>query len=222
MSYYEQDTKRIEQLACDLFNQIGIKCFLNNLESITDVDIKTENDFKIDVQFSKNFDRYGDYRLDIISAYKSDSLGQAGYLNQNKPIYKYDANLRFIENFDKKFNVKTTKPGKIFQNGYLDALIIFFYNGSVIHKDDSNLNKILIIRKDDLINFLKNNKEFLFEKIKLNNKQGNGLADVHGSAFIPINAEYLVKQTGCIFTTLNDFLSEGPNIQKYLFSNRLS
>lgn len=223
MNYYESDTKKTEKFAVELLNKLGIKCYLNNLENITDVDIKTNSGLSIDVQFSKNFDIYGDYRLDIISAYQVNDLEKSILQNRFPTSYKYDHSLRFKENFERKYNVKVTKLGKIFQkdehnNDYLDALIIFFYNGKTIDTNHSNLNKILIIKKEELIKFLKENKETLFNRIKLNDKQKNNLSDKHGSAFIPINANYLSQETMCIFKTLDEILLDGENLRNYLLN----
>ncbi|RPE83720.1 hypothetical protein EDC46_0921 [Vespertiliibacter pulmonis] len=216
MNYYNSETKITEEFACELLNKAGIKCKLNNLECITNVDIIAQECFKIDVQFSKNFDVYGDCRLDIISAYQKE-------VNKNddtQQSYIYDKNLKFIDNFEKKHKVKVIKYGKLFQRDYLDALIIFFYKGQDINKDNSNLDKIMIIRKDDIINFLENRKAELFNRVKLNDKKRNGLSDVHGSAFIPVNAEYLAKATSCIFIKFankENFLLNGEKIKEYLF-----
>ncbi len=210
MSYYDKETKFTENLACEILNNIGIKNYLNNLVSITDVDIKTESGLKIDVQFSKNFAKYGDYRLDIISAYSHNCV-------ENKMNnFSYDENISFTSNFEYKYNCTVNKVGKLFQKDYLDALIILFYNGVKINKKP---DYILIIKKDDLISYLKVNKKTLFNEIKINNKIG--LQDKHGSAFIPINAKSLHLNTGCFFGTVGELLIQKEEIKSYLLDKKL-
>lgn len=209
MSYYEKETTFIEQFACDLLNKISINSKLNNLESKTAVDIITKDGYKIDVQFSKNFDRYGDYRLDIISAYDTQNSYVA-------PDYKYDIEISFKDNFEKKFNCKVNKTGKVFQKDYLDALIIFFYNGKSV-MNNQTLSGILIIKKDKLLTFLETNKIDLFNKIKLNDKSRYNLNDIHGSAFIPIKVSDLVNETRCyFFRTIDEFIEQQDKVKAYL------
>lgn len=62
-------------------------------------------------------------------------------------------------------------------------------------------NKILLITKKDLLNYI--NKFINIDSIKLNNKNGTG--DNHGSAFLPINMLELTKKTKCYFDTLENF-----------------
>lgn len=220
MGYFETETKYIENFACNLLNEVGINCYLNNIDNITDVDIKTADGIRIDVQYSKNFDKYGDYRLDIISAYSPiNTHAQTGYI--------YDLNLNFEQNFERKYQCKIDKIGKLFHKvkepsqgeliDYLDALIVFLYHGTEVNERSlHNLNGILLITKKELIEFLKKNRVRVFNNIKINDKKKYALSDKHGSAFVPINVNLLKAQTGCLFLTLNEFKNKASEIKKYL------
>ncbi|MDH2998422.1 hypothetical protein A1D22_10465 [Pasteurellaceae bacterium LFhippo2] len=203
-NYYSKPTNYIEDLSVNILKELGIECERNNQQEITAVDIKTTSGLKIDAQFSKNFAQYGDYRLDTISA----------FFPRNTPknkSYQYDNSLSFTQNFQKKFNCTVSKTGKVFKAGYLDALIILFYNFKEMHNEPDN---ILIISKDKLIKYLEKNKVDCFNNIILNNK--DGLDDSHGSAFIPINVEKLTNSVECFFGNRKSLNSQKAAIQAYL------
>ncbi len=206
MNYFEQPTQFCENMAAQLLKKCGIDCNINNLQNITAVDILTKNNIKIDVQFSNNFARYGDFRLDIVSAFTPKNTSAL-------PNYCYCSNLKFIRNFEKKFNCNVLKTGKILQKNYLDFFFILFYKKEFKFERPDN---ILIISTTELINYIKIDLQNFFEKIILNNKYN--LSDIHGSAFIPINVQDLTSKTNCFFGSINDLINQKTFIQQYLNS----
>ena len=77
-NYREQLTEYTEKLAIDIFKKLGITAISNNNSNITNVDLLVgENSTKIDVQFSQDFAKCGDLRLDVVSAYSKGIKGQS-------------------------------------------------------------------------------------------------------------------------------------------------
>lgn len=190
-------TKFTEKLADLLFKSAGLNSQLNNLANITAVDILIE-DKKVDIQYSNNFSKYGDYRIDLISAFSID--------NRSTIDKKQNSSIDIFQQFEKNNNVKILKKGKFFENEhYLDYIVVFFYN-ETLNKEIipheftiENLNKevlpdhTLILRKEALMEYIENNKDYLLTRIKINNKAQNKIYESHGSAFVPIDVMTLVK-----------------------------
>lgn len=208
----DYQTEELEKLAVTILKQCGIDCFQNNLEDKLSVDICTKDGVKIDVQYSNNYARYGDFRLDIISSYKPKQV-------RVDRDYKYNPNENIIKNFQKKYDCTVTKQGKILQTDYLDFFFILFYN-TKYSTQNQNPDFILLISKEDLINYCKSQVKNLFYRIILNNKQTGfndvGLKDEHGSAFIPLKVDDLLKYTNCIFDTCNNFMLRHNDVHQYL------
>ena len=97
MGYFEESTSASERPAIRIFDGIGISSHKNNERVITDVDSLTNENIKIDVQYSRNFSKYGDCRIDIASAF---------YLRNHFTDfeYKYNNNESFLSNFQKKYH----------------------------------------------------------------------------------------------------------------------
>lgn len=211
-NYRETKTNYTEELSVLILNELGINVKRNNLQNKTAVDLILENKIRMDVQYSQDFKKWGDLRIDFISAYLSKdnkNVSNLDSLNLKKEIKS------LFEKFQKDYDKKVVKVGKYFQDNYLDAVIILFYNEKLdINKPkEENLpNKILIINKDNLLNYIVNNIDKL--NIKLNDK--NGLGDKHGSAFIPVNVKSLVKDTKCFYGSLEELKSQSKEIKKYL------
>lgn len=199
-----------ENLAIGILHSCGVSCELNNIEDKTAVDICTNTGVKIDVQFSNNFARYGDFRLDIVSVYTpKNAVADRTYI--------FDSNLNIIKNFEQKYHCNVSKVGKILQKNYLDYFIILFYNEKFLEQDPDYM---LLISKSDLVAYIKPNVGHFFHRIIINNKQVNfneiGLQDEHGSAFIPIKVSDLVQCTNCIFGAPDEFISRGQQVRTYL------
>lgn len=201
-----------EQLAVNALQKCGVECHRNNIENKTAVDICTENGVKIDVQYSNNYAKYGDLRLDIISVFKPKNVVP-------HKGYSYNPNKKIIGNFEEKYGCKVCAVGKVLQSGYLDFLLVLFYNDKYT-ADNPNPDYILLISRDEIINYCRTRVEYLFRRIIINNKQQGfndvGLNDTHGSAFIPLNVDSLKNNTKCIFDTYDAFLKPNPKVQQYL------
>lgn len=207
MNMYESEAvKDTEQFGLNLLNNLGIKCKKNNETDKTNVDIITENNKKIDVQYSNNFGTYGEYRADIVSAYTP--LYTAG-----NNAYIYNKNISLIENFEKRYNCEVIKEGKIYQQDYVDYLIVFFYKHNYIKNQTED---ILIIKKESILKYISDNEESLFKKIIKNNKSIHFLDDKHGSAFLPIKISILQENFECFFGSLQNLYNQKDKIVKYI------
>ena len=115
----DYQTELIENLAKEIIQKCGVNCHRNNVKDPLAVDICTKDNIKIDVQYSNNYAKYGDFRLDIISAYTPKNA----LPNRS---YEYNPSINIISNFKEKYNCKISKVGKLFQENYLDYFIILF------------------------------------------------------------------------------------------------
>lgn len=211
-NYRQTKTSYTEDLSVFILNELGINAKRNNLKNKTAVDLILEEKIRMDVQYSQDFKKWGDLRIDFISAYLAKN---------NKNINNLDSltlkkEIEFLfDKFQKDYNKEIVKVGKYFQENYLDAVIILFYNEKLNinkQKEENLPDKILIINKDDLLNYIIKNINTL--DIKLNDK--TGLGDKHGSAFIPVNVENLIKNTKCFYGSLKELKSKSKEIKKYL------
>ena len=67
-NYYKKGREFTENLANELFVSAGLNSRLNNTIDTSAVDILVDG-IKIDVQYSNNYLKYGDFRIDLISAF---------------------------------------------------------------------------------------------------------------------------------------------------------
>lgn len=201
-SFFEKETDFTENLVVSFLNRMGISARRNNLIRETDVDIVTDKGIKIDAQYSENFAKWGDLRVDIISAFSPKNT-----VADEK--YRFNDSLDTIRNFELKHNCQVIKAGKIIPEGYLDFLAILFYNDKFAKKDP---DWIMFISRSDLISYIKPLRAELFEKIKVNNK--SGLGDRHGSAFIPVKVKELAQKTKCVFASPEEITKE--SLQQYI------
>lgn len=208
----DYETEEIEKLAISILIHCGIECFQNNVTDHSDVDICTKNGIKIDVQYSNDFAKFGDLRLDTISSYTPKQAVP-------NPKYIYDHNKNIIRNFQEKYSCQVDKSGKVFQKDYVDFLLVLFYNKEYTIQN-KNPDYVLLISKNDIVNYCKPRVEFLFNHIITNNKKAGtnkvGSNDKHGSAFIPLDINDLLKNTNCIFETYDDFPKYYLQVQQYL------
>jgi len=156
----------------------GFKSFRNNLENITDVDLIV-NSKKVDVQFSQNFSKYGDIRIDVISA------AQVG---RNAHSHPY----KFLNEIEKRRNIKVLKAGKYFNEGYADYVIYLLYNNKISGVNSINLpDYILLLNVDEILYYINLYAEKLAERVIINDKTSNGIYEEHISAFLPMNLDKL-------------------------------
>ena len=201
-NYMVSNTRYSENLEIEILKKLDIVAKPNNLNNITNVDLLAgDKNIRIDVQYSQDFLKYGDLRIDFVSAY---SIGCRNNFYHNHTIF---------QNFESFYGFKVDKVGKYFQVDYLDAVIILFYNNKLI-QDNSMPDKILIIKRDDLLGYLNSNIPNIIKTLKLNHKEE--LGDKHGSAFIPINIEQLVQSASCYYGSISYLISKKSDIKKYL------
>ena len=204
VNYRKTQTDFIENLSVDILKSLGINAKRNNLNHIGNVDILVDGKVRIDIQYSQNFSKYGDLRVDFISAYSKDIKGQE---NSKITIFK---------KFEETYGLKVDKVGKYFQDDYLDAVMVLFYDNKLNLQDKEKQmpNSIMIITKNDIMEYVSNNAEQLFKNIKFNNKEG--LGDTHGSAFLPIKVSDLEVKTNCFFGTIEKLKESSDEIKQYL------
>jgi len=200
-NYYKNRTFASEEIIYEELKKSKYKekVSRNNIEKITETDLLVEN-LEIDVQFSDNFDRYGEARIDMLSAFNFKN-------NYSKTLSMKEIDL---DNPSKlSLDLKIYKFGKWFDKN-LHGVIFLFYNGKSPRLDSineykeylsKNLVKIVYLKRSSLNKLFNQNKNIIKE-IKVNNKKGNNIYESHQSAFLPINVEYLVKNNFC-----NEFLS---------------
>lgn len=197
VDYRKANTDFAENLCVEILEKWGLKAKRNNLECIGNVDVIVEDAVKIDIQYSQNFALYGDLRLDFVSAYSRGEKSHAtGIFGQ----------------FETRYGFHIDKVGKYFQDDYLDAVMVLFYDDKIHAKPD----KIMLIRKDELLCYLNENTQECLQNLKLNDKKG--LGDTHGSAFLPIRVEKLCKSVKCFFGTQSELESLKDEIKGYLLA----
>lgn len=179
----------IENRANLILDYCNVPCRRNNLANYTDVDLVTSSGKKIDVQYSTNFALYGDIRIDFISSYFNQYVGHSSDLYPN--------------GFEELFKITVKKPGKFFVNNYLDYIIVLLYNNNV----PPNLRQdyTVVASKETIINCL--NSINIFKKVKFNIK--DNLPDTHGSAFVPVSLDLVLKSGGVLLT--RSVMNENPN-----------
>lgn len=182
MTVNQTQLKEIELKGFNFLKSLGFDIYLNNIESITDIDYKilTQNGKTIfvDFQYSQNFEKYKDIRIDFISAYGKE-------INKNIKF----SNASNIENlFDiLAESIEIKKKGKIFDTN-LNSILFFIYN-----KEISNIpDKIVLIPVKSLISYIDMNltKLILENRLKFNSKEG--LDDNFGSSFIAVSLSSLI------------------------------
>lgn len=217
--YHSSINEYLENLACDLLNpslnNTPYQIIRNNLNT-NDIDLKvlyqgTALPLTIDVQYSMNFAKYGDVRIDMMSA--GDLVD-----NQNTEIWqlnKYIANSdNHLSAFKSLFTI--TKYGKYFDGENKDILGIFyyFYNGKFDKKlDNFKNNKVdfyFFLPKRVVLNEIRHNPNIT---IKINDKKANDIDENHHSAFACLNVVALSKKYNLpIFSSLQELLDNFCNL----------
>lgn len=199
MEYYKELNDLFENRAILMINKSFDENIVkkNNLIS-NNIDLCINNSTYIDVQYSFNFEKYGDIRIDFLSAflYKNDlSKEKAEKIirdSKEKNVYKL---------MDELFIIK--KYGKYISKEKCDGIIYFFYNDEKPlinnHPDIEKIkNKKIsflcfvpqsIIKKEIEENWL--NLKYNF---KINDKNKNNIKENHQSAFIFLNLDKLCKK----------------------------
>lgn len=215
-NYKESSTSFIEKKASeDLSRILGEKVLQNNLKNITDIDLKTENDVTIDVQYSNNFAKYGDVRVDVVSAYiqnNQECQKRTTHEGNNKVVSKKEELINTVA--ERLKGMKILKFGKVLDDNSPDILCYYFYDEKL--KEMKDPDKILITSSDSLVSYICNQSKNKID-IKINNKQG--LNDKHGSAFIPVNCKDLAENIDdAVFCDYKDLDKNKEKINK-LYEN---
>ena len=208
-NYMEKPTEFAERLANTILNKWGVDSKQNNLVDKTAVDLIINSSVKVDVQYSQNFLKWGDLRIDFVSAYKKTNQYQKTYFSKNNKK-------NIFNEFEEKFNFTVQKKGKYFIDNYLDSVIVLFYKNHISYKQIPDY--MMIINKTELLSYIENNFNKILQSggIKLNDKIYNKIDDVHGSAFIPINVNDLYSKTNCFFGDLYELAKVKEQIKNYL------
>lgn len=203
--YYKNLTIASEEFVFKNLNKSSLrgKVVRNNVININDFDLKINN-FFIDVQTSFNFIKYGDLRLDILSAFsfKKDYV-------KTLPFQKVDIlNKEAIEK-----EIEIYKFGKWFDERLEGVIFLLFNNArpnlnSITDYEiyiEKNLLNIVYLGRKDLGYFLRQNPENL-QNIIVNDKRKNNINESHQSAFLPIKLDVLDNNKICkTYKNLDEF-----------------
>jgi len=194
--FYDDITAYLEENAVKLMQSFSLDAKRNNIINKTAPDLEI-NGKLFDFQWSSNFKKYGDLRIDIISAY-SVAERQKLYSDIKQNIDNYsDDIIKYLKSI-----MTIQKKGKIFDKS-IYGLIYFFYNEKInIHDGSLSFQNnppdfIVCTKRKDLLKYInKNFTEIIRSNLfKLNYKIGNrtGFGDFHGSAFVCIKLDDLEK-----------------------------
>ena len=201
--YRTELTQYLEEVAVKLLKRIGVNAQSNNKTNITDVDLITGYGVTIDVQYSADFAKWGDIRLDIVSAYSVLAEYQTKSRFDLQKLINTDADLQKSESLVQHLHkfIEIKKSGKLYQSPAPDQLFYMVYNHHVKNINDvKNIRPyaVFLVKTSELTNYLETNWKTYCSKaecIKLNMKEH--LGDKHGSAFFALPLADLL-QTGFI------------------------
>lgn len=200
--YHVEINNFLENQACELLNEAfqhhqALYTVKRNNLNTNDIDLKVINNNQmictIDVQYSMDFAKYGDVRIDLMSA---------GVLtrNQHKKIWQLNNDIKLSSNHLDEFKslFKIQKYGKYFEKSvhqHLLGVSYCFYNGEF----DKTLENFQNIPADFFFFLpvgvvLKEIRENPNIMIKINDKKKNGIKEAHHSAFICLNIDDLCKK----------------------------
>lgn len=189
---YQDATDITERRAAKLLCNAGFKAQLNNIEKQNEIDLLVDNK-QVDVQFSFNFDKYGDIRFDLLSAFQWN-------LDSDKNQFLYDLKCGTPLKAASEQHIKSNKKyGKYFdQNNDMKGVLYFLYNGQMPSNKEEFINKpifsIVYIPKTLIEKEILGNIKGHAKRTKINDKETNKLKDSFNSAFIPISVKYLVQK----------------------------
>lgn len=217
--YYKKLNDIFEDRAVLLINnsQNNFIAERNNLRN-NEIDLVINKNTYIDVQYSFDFKRYGDVRIDVLSAFSfKDDKNSLNLIKSSKKNNCFD---------DFSENLNIGKYGKYLDSNIsCDGVFYFLFNSSkpLINKipdiekiKNLKISKIVYIPtsiiKYELNNFWLDNKN----KFKINDKIKNNLNENHLSAFVAFNLDSLVKKYEIpIFHNREDLKN---NFERYFIS----
>lgn len=189
----------IETLAKNLLND-GFKqeytVVRNNLKS-NDIDLLVTDThqvtFKMDVQYSFDFKKYGDIRIDLVSAgIRTEKFKDIDALTLNTLLSK---EIKPCHKLKEMMDIK--KKGKYFESNEMKGVIYFLYdeakpkNLTLDTFKKIQISKIVYIPTFILLNEI--NKPKIKHIVKINDKQKHLLHEKHDSAFICLNLKALIS-----------------------------
>lgn len=193
----------------------------NNLSS-NDIDLKVCDNSgntlcTIDVQYSLDFAKYGDARIDLMSAGQLINNKHKTVKELNQQIANSTNHLQYFKSL-----FQIDKDGKFFVDGNDDLLgvIYYFYNDTFEKVLGNFKNKqadcVFFIPKRVILEEVRVNPNLI---IKINDKESNNIYESHYSAFICLNVAYLCKRYDIpLFKTRNEMELDFKN----LFESELS
>jgi len=189
--YRTKQTEQLEPIGANVLIELGFNTIQNNKIIITDPDYKLDNGDCFDFQFSQNFSKYQEVRIDLISAYKKrDKINRRLLQEKIELDIEKDKSEEIFQYINKYLNIN--KKGKYFDSDEVKAVIYFFYNNE--YKLNITPDNILLISTISVREFIYENWRDLIDRgsLKLNDK--SDLGDNHGSAFICIKLNQLVDR----------------------------
>ncbi len=161
--YHETQTKEGEQAGLTLLRTLGLAIEANNETRITEIDYVTSQGEAIDFQYSQDFGKWGDIRIDLISAYfntfadlKNIPVDQAAkklqLLCQRGTTAKHLTIFDYLEQW-----IDIRKEGKYFTSEQLKGVLYFFYD-----KEKNGKPRLIVaVSKSNILDYVAGNWEQL-------------------------------------------------------------
>ena len=190
--FHTPETKILEIIGLHILNELGIDVKINNAQEKTAPDYILKPGVYLDFQYSNDFKKYGDIRIDTVSAYEKEKKNR---ISLQKTIRESAINTRhhslfpFLEQF-----IRISKKGKYFESNNVIAVIYFIYNYEFSMESQKQPDQILLLATASIRKYIYDNWKALLSAgaLKLNDK--SKLGDKHGSAFICIALDELTSE----------------------------
>lgn len=196
--YDDYKNELVEQMAYDLFEDLGVAAEKINPGHLIDVMLMLENKVKVDVEKNEFFADKGEITVDFVA-----SCGPRSVDTSEDPRDLFDQ-------FAQKQNIEITRKGKHFQKDNFDYLIVFFYNQFIdankynqYEKPSSQTELLpdhsLLIKSEELAKHILENSDYYFDHIEIIKKTNNPLINKVDSSAIKVPIEKLRAETNCLF-----------------------
>lgn len=201
-----------ENMACALINRSksNLVAKRNNIDN-NGIDLIVSDgatNHLVDVQYSFNFRRFGDIRIDLLSSGIRKSLLSTKEVGQQ--IANSDESSAINDLFN-HYHIK--KLGKTINNeSNVSGVLYFFYHDAKPQKltteyaRNKRIDFMVYLPNFVVVNEINTNWKKIKKHIRVNDKRQNGLSDKYDSAFICLNMRYLIsKYNLSIFENKEDF-----------------
>lgn len=196
--YDDYKNELVEQMAYDLFEDLGVAAEKINPGHLIDVMLMLEDKVKVDVEKNEFFADKGEITVDFVA-----SCGPRSVDTSKDPRNLFDQ-------FSQKQNIEITRKGKHFQEDNFDYLIVFFYNQFIdankynqYEKPSSQTELLpdhsLLIKSEELAKHILENSDYYFDRIEIIKKTNNPLINKVDSSAIKVPIEKLRAETNCLF-----------------------